>query len=54
LPELHPIEPKGPLTGEYSSADATVVGEELTRLLSEADFVDVAMGAGRRHVSPLR
>jgi len=54
LPELHPNEPPGPLTGEYSSADAVVVGEELRQLLDEAEFVDVAMGARRAHVSPLR
>jgi len=53
LPELHPNDTPGPLTGEYSSADAVVVGEELKQLLGEAEFVDVAMGAGRARVSPL-
>src|SRR5918996_1302255 len=47
LPELHPVEPPGPLEGEYSSADAVVVGDELSQLLGDAEFVDVAMGARR-------
>lgn len=50
LPELHPSEPSGPLTGEYSSAGAVVTGDELKRLLGEADFADAA--TGRAH-SPI-
>jgi UDP-glucose 4-epimerase len=47
LPELHPADPPGPLTSEYSSADAIVRGDKLRRLLGEADFVDAAMSTTR-------
>jgi FlaA1/EpsC-like NDP-sugar epimerase len=47
LPELqHPDRPR-PLTGEYSSADAVVTGGELEQLISQAEFVDPAMGGVR-------
>jgi len=54
LPELHPSDPQGPLSGEYSSADAVVKADELKRLLGEADFVDAAMGTpqSRRESMP--
>jgi FlaA1/EpsC-like NDP-sugar epimerase len=58
LPELGSADGPRPLSGEYSSADAIVVGAELDGLLAEADFVDPAvsgatfaagsLGAGRR------
>jgi UDP-glucose 4-epimerase len=47
LPELQHSTGSGPLTGEYSSADAIVTGSELTDLIAQADFVDSAMGDAR-------
>jgi FlaA1/EpsC-like NDP-sugar epimerase len=44
LPELQAAEAARPLSGEYSSADTVVSGQELADLIAQADFADPAMG----------
>jgi UDP-glucose 4-epimerase len=44
LPELQVADAPRPLSGEYSSADTVVTGQELVDLIAQADFVDPAMG----------
>jgi UDP-glucose 4-epimerase len=44
LPELQLENASRPLTGEYSSADAVVQGQDLLDLIAQADFVDPAAG----------
>jgi FlaA1/EpsC-like NDP-sugar epimerase len=52
LPELRRDEESRPLAGEYSSRDAVVLGEALTALVAQADFVDAAMGGVHQLVAP--
>jgi FlaA1/EpsC-like NDP-sugar epimerase len=47
LPELRHADRPRPLTGEYSSADSVLTGRELEELISQAEFVDPAMGEVR-------
>jgi UDP-glucose 4-epimerase len=44
LPELQLENASRPLSGEYSSADAVVQGQDLLDLIAQADFVDPAAG----------
>jgi FlaA1/EpsC-like NDP-sugar epimerase len=50
LPEFRSGDTLQPLSGEYSSADAVLTGEGLTRLLAESHFVDAATRAVRLRV----
>ena len=44
LPELQAPDAPRPLSGEYSSADTVLTGEDLLDLIAQAEFVDPALG----------